>query len=235
MSEERQARQKQRAEAGVLANFHKQWKRLMTLLIGTSICDLLLDQVKSKIMEAGLSSLSGPVKWILGNPFSLLTIAVLLVLLWICWVVITGAIPQESVIVGARQEKLVRSSVKPIFAVGLVLTVLLSGGAVVYGAYRYYTVPLIAIGVKGTWFEVSYKNSDVYINVNLMNYSDVPVIICDPHRKALRCAGIIPGNLEIEQILRVDREGQTRKRAWIRACADCLWCWAFVVSPFRSP
>src|SRR5260370_30361951 len=52
-------------------------------------------------------------RWLVANPFSLLTITVVPILLWLGWNALKELLVRESVIVGPRQQKIFRPRFNP--------------------------------------------------------------------------------------------------------------------------
>jgi hypothetical protein len=148
------------------------------VLIGAGFFDILRELFRAQAMEWMFQHFGRHGKWLIANPFSLLTIAVVDILLWLGWNALKELLVRESVLVGPHQQKIYRPRFSSSFTAGLIVGVVVCTGCIVYGAYRYYSTPLpIIVGVTHPWFARNYKNADLYIVLIMKNYSDVPVKI----------------------------------------------------------
>jgi hypothetical protein len=143
-----------------------------------TVLDIVKEAVRSRIVDWILTHLGHLGRLLMGNPFFLLTVALIGVGVWVLWVVVKTRFISESAIVGSKGEKLYRPEMSTRFVAGTFTVTLLSLSCAAYGAYRYYAVPVpLVVGVEDTWFKEHFKNSDVYLNVNLKNYGDRQVTV----------------------------------------------------------
>lgn len=178
MSQERRQRQAQRQQAGVVSKLRKYHKRIWTFLVVWLIGDCVKDAIRDRLTELILPRFGPAGKWILGNPFSLVTIAVIGTLSWLAWIAVTEAFPSEGMVLSLEGKKMISQKLDSKSAAAFVLTVLLAAALVGYGSYRYYTVPLpIIVGLSHASFLPNYKGYDLYVVVNFKNHSDTLVPI----------------------------------------------------------
>jgi hypothetical protein len=165
----------------VLLELKKHKKTVLAWFGIGAFVDLLRQHYADEIMSWLLRHFGKVGSWLLGNPFALLTIALIVVVAWVLWVALNEAISQsESSLVGPRKEKLYiprfsTEFIAGVFVVGLCVII-----AVAYGAYRYYKTPFpLVVSSSGTWFTENYKGADVYVAVKIKNFGDrsVPVSI----------------------------------------------------------
>ena len=174
--EYRRSRQRERQEAGLRRQLEKHWKRVLGILGIATMLDLVKESVRSKIMEWALIHFGRLGRILVGNPFFLLTAALIGIGIWVLWIVLKARFVSESTVLGSSGEKLYRPQVSTRFVAGAFTVTLLSLSCVAYGAYSYYSTPLpLFVAVTKTWFLPHYKNADLYIVMTVKNYSDVTI------------------------------------------------------------
>jgi hypothetical protein len=165
----------ERIKTALFRTFREHKKAIRDGIIATLVLDTVKDLLRDQITKWVMTALGNHGKWILGNPFSFLTILAGCALAWVSWIVLSETLSTEMIVVGNRGQAMRKKRDRKAIA-GILLGAFVVIGGPVYGAYRYYAVPLpLFVEARDSWFAPNYKNSDVYINVNVMNYSYAPV------------------------------------------------------------
>jgi len=175
MSEERRRRQQGRLEVGVLAKLKKYWKKLLALLGIGAVGDLLKETARSRFMDWSLLRFGKYGRWIIGNPSSLLTIAVAAIVAWIIWIALTELVGKyEFTVLGEHGQKIIQPRVSRNFLAALVAVSTVTISAVGYGEYVVLTVPTpVIVTSSSAWFKEKFRGGEVYAVVNLENCSDL--------------------------------------------------------------
>jgi hypothetical protein len=183
MSHERRERQKAREQRSVVAWADRYWPTIRNWIVGLGIGDVILDNIKGRIKEAVMEYLKGYAKWILVNPFALLTAGVIAVLILVLYKVLDGYFEaRRELRAGFASHIPYEHRYRPHFFAQAVVTIIVSVGAIGYGAYYTYTHPLpVVVSVSKSWFAEHHKSSDVYAAVIIRNYSDKPTRVYMDH------------------------------------------------------
>jgi hypothetical protein len=165
----------------VLAAIRRYRKRILWILGLPTAIDIVKEALRNRLTEWLVSNFGHVGRWLLANPFSLLTLAVSLLALWIIWVALKeSASYVASPILDQRGRKTYRPRVGSTFAAGVLTVTAASLLLVVYGAYKYYEEPFpIVMSTSDAWYLPNYAGADVYCVMNVKNYSDfrVPVTV----------------------------------------------------------
>lgn len=72
-------------------------------------------------------------RWVVENPFSMLTLAIAGLVIWEVSILIRESLPVKSDLLGARGEAIYRSKLSPKFMAATILMAILAVSGVVYG------------------------------------------------------------------------------------------------------
>ena len=184
MSDERRERQRQGAvDASPLGKLRRAKNKLLWLLGIGAFGDLIKESARSRVMEWSLLTFGKYGRWIAGNPLSLLTVVVVGILAWIIWIALMeGVAKYEFAVFSPQGHKIVQPRFSAKFLAGLVAVGCICIVAVVYGAYVYYVTPFPPyVREVSNWFDTHYKGADLWIAINVANFSDQPLVLtADP-------------------------------------------------------
>ena len=183
MSQERRERQKERGQRSGLSWADKHWPTIRNWLIGLALTDVILDAIKGKIKEALVGSLRGYAVWILVNPFALLTVGVIVLLILLFYKVVDGYFEaRREARPGFASHIPTDRKYRPHFLAQSIVTIFLCILAVGFGSYYTYAHPMPPnISASKAWFAEKYKGSDVYAVIRLRNYSATPTLVTIDH------------------------------------------------------
>jgi hypothetical protein len=167
----------------------KHWNKLWYVLGLDGFKDILRELLKGRMMDWLTANLGKLGRFIYQDPFSLLTIGVVIAIIRLLWMLVIGSLRTESPIVGAEGEIVYRSVIERKVAVRIGLVSIAIGLVVVYGYAQYRKSPAIFISEADAWYGVGINNALLYVAVNVKNYSPVAVRAKVTYR--LLCSGVV--------------------------------------------
>lgn len=176
MSEERRIKQARRHEIGFFKHVEK-WKRMLrNLSIGAIILNFIWNSIQGKFREWVLLKLGSNLgNWLIGNPFSIVTIFLVCVVLWLIYVAIREALTSEAtgLVHPHSKREIYRPRLNPRFAAWFSVTALIFVAAVAYGSWHYYKMPIPPyVRESSSWFDIHFKGADLWVTINVQNFSD---------------------------------------------------------------
>jgi uncharacterized membrane protein len=128
-------------------SIRRHWKRILALLGVPAVADLLKEFVRSKLMDWGFWKLGWVGKWLLENPFGLLTTCIILIILWLTIDVIRKqeSSSSSSAILDDRANPFARG-LSPRFTLLFCIGSAAVCALIAYGAIEYYSRTQTASG-----------------------------------------------------------------------------------------
>ena len=118
----------------------RRYKKQILLLIGVpTVLDVAKEFLRSKAEDYLVAHLGWAGQWLIGNPFSLLTISVIGCLLWLAWTVMKPIVTDKhSIILDSTHKPYTHSKKVTQWNVVFAVVVVIVATLVSFGAYRYY-------------------------------------------------------------------------------------------------
>lgn len=176
MSILRRQRQKERGDT-FLSRFQRRRKLIAAWLASNALAQLIINHEKDAMKSWVLANFGKYGKWFLTNPAAISTIAIAVVVLWVVWFFLVDIFNRKSN-AGFASHIAPKTPVSPKFSATVILVSLACVSIVAFGWFYSYSHPLpVVVGMESGWFAEHFHGNDLYVMVNLKNYSDTPVTV----------------------------------------------------------
>src|SRR5437899_3352375 len=95
-------------------------KQLLLLLGVTALADIVKEFFRAKLMDWAVSNFGGIGRWIIANPFALLTFGTILCLFWLLVAVMMQTTPVVSPILDSHDRQIVRPNIPGRWSLGII-------------------------------------------------------------------------------------------------------------------